>query len=68
MPSPFNDLRDPSAVVIEDVEGQFDCLEVINGRRCNGYTRAAKYIPSERLLTWKCPEGHISKLEDVDDD
>lgn len=46
----------------EEVSGamscQFSgCFEVVN----NG-----KYFPTEKLLTWKCSQGHKSKIVDID--
>ena len=67
MGSPFKDLK-ASKKDIETWGGQYDCMEVIAGRRCTGYAREAKYIPSERVLTWKCQFEHISAMENVDDE
>lgn len=40
--------------------GSFGCQE----KDCWEVATEAKYAPEARLLTWKCPEGHISKIED----
>lgn len=46
----------------EIVGGRFTCQE----RGCWEPTHEAKYFEDARLLTWKCPDGHISKITDFD--
>lgn len=61
--SPFDQLGENSKVQNVEWEvwtGSFSCQE--NG--CWEVAHEAKYAPEEKLLTWKCSEGHISKIED----
>lgn len=46
----------------EVVEGRFTCQE----RDCWESVNEAKYSADAHFLTWKCPVGHISKIEDFD--
>lgn len=39
------------------VEGEFQC------QVCGVYVPAAVYLPQEKLLTYKCLEGHKSFIE-----
>lgn len=43
----------------EIATGQFTCQE----RGCWECVREAKYIEEINTLTWICPEGHISRIE-----
>ncbi len=65
MSNPFEQLKKPSK---EDVEydewsGQFNCSTV----GCYGWAKVAKYFPKLMVLAWECQEGHISRLENVDE-
>lgn len=44
-------------------EGSFGCQE----RDCWEAAHEAKYAPEKKLLTWKCPKGHVSKIEDYNE-
>lgn len=64
--NPFKDLK--SAPKVEDAEhdewgGQFSCSE----KGCYGYATVAKYFPRLRVLAWECQDGHISRLENIDE-
>lgn len=66
MQNPFEQFIHP--ITKEDLEsdeweGQFSCQE----KGCNGYALEAKYLKKHKVLTWKCQDGHISKLENVDE-
>lgn len=64
MRSPFDDLgkrREPVATG-ELVEGAFSCQE------CDYVVTEARYLTANKLVTWKCPDGHLSKVTmDLDD-
>lgn len=47
----------------DEWSGQFSCATY----GCNGYAKVAKYFAKEKVLAWECQEGHISKLEDVNE-
>lgn len=62
MTSPFKHLSKKAPedkIVWEEVEGAFSCQE----KGCYKTVGEAKYSDENQLLTWKCPEGHISKIE-----
>ena len=65
MNNPFDALKAPKKQDLnyDEWEGQFSCSTY----RCNGYAKVARYFTKQRLLTWECQEGHISRLEDVDE-
>lgn len=46
----------------EEIEGRFTCQE----RGCWEPTHEAMYFNDAKLLTWKCPKGHINKIEDFE--
>lgn len=41
-------------------EGNFAC----QSEGCFKNAHEAKYSRKNQLLTWQCPDGHISKIED----
>lgn len=43
----------------EEVEGAFTCQE----RGCWDTVHTARYLEEVKLLTWKCSNGHYSKIE-----
>ena len=60
MENPIESLGPPKVQIeAEDVEGTFSCMTA----RCYRVATEAKYIRANRLLTWKCPDGHISRTE-----
>ena len=61
MVNPYKNLGKPRAesIIWEEVGGAFSCQE----RECWAVATVAKYSDENSLLTWKCPEGHISKIE-----
>lgn len=66
MPNPFDSLK--SQPKKDDLEfdewgGQFSC----STHGCDGYAKIAKYFPAMKTLAWICQDGHISKLENVDE-
>ena len=63
-PNPFV-IKKPKAedLTYDEWGGQFSCQE----RGCDGYAKVARYFKNVRLLSWQCQEGHISKIEDVDE-
>lgn len=65
MRNPYEALGKPKPSMIEFDEwgGVFACQE----QGCYEAATIAKYIKKERILTWQCPDGHLSKMEDVDE-
>lgn len=67
MSNPFESLytQKPKKEDLEYDEwgGQFDCSTI----GCRGWSKVAKYFKSSRMLAWECQEGHVSRLEDVDE-
>lgn len=61
MTNPFKSLGKPAPQDVgrEEVEGAFSCQE----EGCWNVAHAAVYFDSESLLTWKCQDNHISKIE-----
>lgn len=61
MRNPFEDLGKPRLENPqgEEVTGAFSCQE----RGCYEVARSARYLEEVKLLTWKCSDGHISKIE-----
>ena len=66
MRSPFDDLGKPRVENPEgeEVGGTFFCQE----RGCYEVVRIARYIGEAQVLTWKCKNDHISKMEDFEFD
>jgi hypothetical protein len=59
MRSPFDDLgktREPEPQG-EEVGGTFSCQE----DNCLHIVRTARYLTAHKLVTWQCPDGHLSK-------
>jgi hypothetical protein len=57
---PFENLAGPkNNIELEDVEGSFDCQDMF----CEHTVHEAKYSPDKEVLTWRCPDGHISTIE-----
>jgi hypothetical protein len=57
--SPFDDLgkkREPKTEG-ELVEGAFSCQE----GDCHYVVTEARYLTANKLITWQCPDGHLSK-------
>lgn len=65
MSNRFDALKEPKEedVVFDEWGGQFSCSTV----KCNGYAKVAKYFPKVRVLAWECQDGHISRMENVDE-
>lgn len=66
MNNPFESLGSkvkPQDAEYDEWSGQFSCMTA----GCNGYSKIAKYIRSLRVLTWQCENGHISRIEDIDE-
>ena len=63
---PFDDLAKPRVENPqgEEIDGTFFCQE----RGCYGAATTGRYIKEASLLTWKCENGHISKMEDFEYD
>lgn len=40
-----------------EVDGTFAC------QFCYHSVDVAKFIPENQVLTWKCPDGHVSTIE-----
>jgi hypothetical protein len=62
LPNLFNSLGDKKQRFPkgEEVEGTFSCQK----RGCYERATVATYFDKEKLITWKCPEGHINSIED----
>lgn len=54
--------RSEQEAAFEIVEGRFLCQR----SDCWEATNEAKYFEKELFLTWKCPAGHICKVEDIE--
>jgi hypothetical protein len=66
MPNPFESLG--KQVEEEDLSydewgGQFSC----QSSGCNGYALIAKYFKKSKMLAWECQEGHVSRINDIDE-
>lgn len=61
MTNPFEDLRLPTEeeLQIEDVQGSFACQDDY----CRNVAYKARYVARDSILTWRCLDGHISKIE-----
>lgn len=60
MHSPFEHMVPvENASKFEIINGAFDCSEMT----CEHTMYEAKYSESDSLLTWKCPDGHVSSIE-----
>lgn len=61
MNNPFEQLMGEKKENIsgEIVSGAFACQTMA----CEQTVTEARYLDNEGLLTWECPEGHISKIE-----
>ena len=61
--SPFDSLGEnirASEAKWELYTGSFACQQ----QDCWKVASEAKFFPKEKLLTWKCSDGHISRIED----
>lgn len=56
MPNPY-EMLGKKQIDWEDCEGDFGC------QHCPTVVHEAKYYEAETLLTWKCPNGHVSKAK-----
>lgn len=64
--NPFEELfgkPKPQPEEFDEWSGQFSCQTA----GCYGYANIAKYFPKLKLLTWQCQDGHISRIEDMDE-
>ena len=50
--------KDGDPIVSVPVEGTFGC------QLCYVYCDVAYYVPKIKALTWQCPDGHVSIIED----
>lgn len=59
MTNPFKELGRPRLERPQGVllGGSFQCQE------CDVCVHEARYLDEISVLTWQCPEGHISKIE-----
>lgn len=59
---PYASLRDKHIAdeEWEEVSGAMSCQHA----GCYGVATIGKYNEKNKLLTWACPEGHLSKIED----
>jgi hypothetical protein len=60
--NPFEEMRLPTAdeLGLEDISGSFACQDDY----CNEVAFKAVYASKDKVLTWKCLKGHVSKIED----
>lgn len=67
MPNPFESLFNNKPkeedLQFDEWGGQFSC----QSSGCNGYAKVARYFRKTKLLTWQCEDGHISRIEDMND-
>lgn len=63
--NPFVQLKqpDPKKMAYDEWGGQFSCQT----RDCYEVSDVARYYNKQRVLAWKCANGHVSKIEDVDE-
>lgn len=61
MRNPFEDLGKPRLENPEgeEVGGAFSCQE----RGCYSTVNTARYLEEVQVLTWKCEQDHINKIE-----
>lgn len=65
MPNPFKILKEQAkldkllADGFEEIEGAMSCQT----QGCKETVTDGYYSASAKLLTWKCPNGHVSKIE-----
>lgn len=66
MTNPFEALGKPRVdnVTYDEWGGMFECQHF----RCRSIVEVAKYLKKEKILTWVCGDGHINKIEGVEDD
>lgn len=60
MRSPFDDLghnREPEPEG-EETTGAFSCQEM----DCHYVVTTGRYLTANKILTWQCPAGHLSKV------
>jgi len=56
--SEFNKSSNPPVNPPVELGGSFTC------QACDAEVDEAEWFRQERILRWKCPEGHISFIED----
>ncbi len=65
MPNPFKELKQQYMLKQfeeegwEEVDGPMQCQT----RDCRLVASEGKYSESLKIVTWKCSEGHVSRLE-----
>lgn len=61
MPNPFEQLmgKKKENIETETVSGAFACQTLT----CEYVVNEAKLITDEGILSWECPDSHMSKLE-----
>ena len=66
MQNPFEGLGKPREdnTDYDEWGGSFEC----SAPRCRSTVEVAKYIKKVKVLTWVCGNGHVNKLEGVEDD
>lgn len=68
MPNPFKELKRQFLLQQfdeqgwEEVDGPMQCQD----RECRAVAAAGKYSKELKLVTWMCPNGHVSKMENYD--
>lgn len=65
MQNPYEQLgsKAPLKVEYDEWGGAFSCQT----QGCYNVESIARYLKAERILTWKCKDGHISRIEDIDE-
>jgi len=66
--NPFSFRPQPAKQVpVNDVEtwgGDFECRTF----KCHERVTEATYYREHKRLVWECPQGHVSKIEGVEDE
>ena len=64
--NPFEALGNsrPKKTDYDEWGGMFECQHF----RCRSIVDLAKYYKKDKLLTWVCGEGHVNKIEGVEDE
>lgn len=63
-PFSFRKPTDTDSLGFDEWGGEFECQTP----RCHAVATVAKYFADLKWLVWTCPNGHESKVEDVEDE
>lgn len=63
MTNPFSQLGKKQEELFDEWGGAFTCQTP----GCWKVVNIARYYRNQKLLLWQCPDGHKSKIEDIDE-